>query len=501
MIDESSRVATSAPAVASDKTAAEIRKLNAEAQKLKAERRVIGRQGPIELVKTSIAAATVLATAITFFLSWNQQQTARADAESHRREDSFVTYVRSLSDTAAPKARLTALYGLEGFWEEERFRRRLAHIVVGIAGMEKDPAVLVAMSELLARHPDSVAFSVLADRNRELQVKIALAHRVSRRLVQQSTDIDKPMGIDRAGVVGFANEVDLNNSITELQWNIATLLRSMNSARHLRDVNLSGVMLSIITLSGSTADKSNVIGSFVIEPRSSVELDSGLTFERVSFENSNLATLRFEGARFLRTKLDGATLLSTRFQYCFFDSTSSIAGFSPALAPRGKVDDQIGVGPDFDGCTLEGTPLYAAKVPFASNLTRDKKIFFRLLQSSWKIPRPPSDYAAEPIDFEKHLEGDRSTWVALDSVDTPFERTIETDVLGVVKWFNPEKGFGFIAPGARRDCFVHFTHVSADFPGQELREGDSVTVDLAENNKGPFCKNVRLPSKRKRPTE
>ena len=61
---------------------------------------------------------------------------------------------------------------------------------------------------------------------------------------------------------------------------------------------------------------------------------------------------------------------------------------------------------------------------------------------------------------------------------------------GTVKWFNPEKGFGFITnDDGSEDVFVHFTGIVAD-GFKTLEEGQSVTFDVTEGNRGPQATNV-----------
>lgn len=64
---------------------------------------------------------------------------------------------------------------------------------------------------------------------------------------------------------------------------------------------------------------------------------------------------------------------------------------------------------------------------------------------------------------------------------------------GVVKWFNAEKGYGFIArEGGQPDVFVHHTAINmAGF--RKLEEGDAVTfeVEAGKNGKGPQAVNVQ----------
>ena len=61
---------------------------------------------------------------------------------------------------------------------------------------------------------------------------------------------------------------------------------------------------------------------------------------------------------------------------------------------------------------------------------------------------------------------------------------------GRVKFFNQEKGFGFITPDdGSKEIFVHVTGVSS---GQPLKEGDAVEYEVGEGRKGPCAINVAI---------
>jgi len=60
---------------------------------------------------------------------------------------------------------------------------------------------------------------------------------------------------------------------------------------------------------------------------------------------------------------------------------------------------------------------------------------------------------------------------------------------GVVKWFNNEKGFGFISIEGEGDVFVHFSAIAGD-GYKSLEEGQSVQFDVVEGAKGPQAANV-----------
>jgi len=60
---------------------------------------------------------------------------------------------------------------------------------------------------------------------------------------------------------------------------------------------------------------------------------------------------------------------------------------------------------------------------------------------------------------------------------------------GNVKWFNPKKGYGFIATDDGRDIFVHFSSISGQ-GYKSLDEGEQVSFDIIEGEKGPRAENV-----------
>ncbi|HEY8001495.1 MAG: cold-shock protein [Vicinamibacteria bacterium] len=61
---------------------------------------------------------------------------------------------------------------------------------------------------------------------------------------------------------------------------------------------------------------------------------------------------------------------------------------------------------------------------------------------------------------------------------------------GTVKWFNGEKGFGFITPDdGSKDLFVHQSAINGD-GYRSLNEGDKVTYESEESDKGPRAANV-----------
>lgn len=96
------------------------------------------------------------------------------------------------------------------------------------------------------------------------------------------------------------------------------------------------------------------------------------------------------------------------------------------------------------------------------------------------------------------MSGVRNAWTCRPSVpkfDEQWQASpnkVENVPEGVVKWFNAEKGFGFIAQAdGGADVFVHFTAIQAD-GYRSLDENQTVEFDIVQGPKGPQADNVRI---------
>ncbi len=69
------------------------------------------------------------------------------------------------------------------------------------------------------------------------------------------------------------------------------------------------------------------------------------------------------------------------------------------------------------------------------------------------------------------------------------KRVMSEQVEGTVKWFNDEKGFGFIEREGGKDVFVHYSAINSD-GRKTLHEGQRVSMDVTQGDKGPQAENV-----------
>ena len=62
---------------------------------------------------------------------------------------------------------------------------------------------------------------------------------------------------------------------------------------------------------------------------------------------------------------------------------------------------------------------------------------------------------------------------------------------GVVKWYDKEKGYGFISGGNGQDVFVHHSQIKEKGTDKDLHEGEDVTYDMVEGERGLQAINVQ----------
>ncbi len=92
------------------------------------------------------------------------------------------------------------------------------------------------------------------------------------------------------------------------------------------------------------------------------------------------------------------------------------------------------------------------------------------------------------VVFQEHLPGYYPRMGVVEVTDSQKEDC--TLANGTVKWFNNRKGYGFINEEEGRDIFVHFSSIQMD-GYKTLNEGERVTFDIEESDRGPEAKNVR----------
>lgn len=61
---------------------------------------------------------------------------------------------------------------------------------------------------------------------------------------------------------------------------------------------------------------------------------------------------------------------------------------------------------------------------------------------------------------------------------------------GTVKWFDLERGYSFISSDDGEDVFVHYSHIKEDGHNKDLHQGQLVTFDIVQADKGPSAINV-----------
>lgn len=66
-----------------------------------------------------------------------------------------------------------------------------------------------------------------------------------------------------------------------------------------------------------------------------------------------------------------------------------------------------------------------------------------------------------------------------------------SSITGIVKWYNQEKGYGFISCNEGNDVFVHHSQIKEKGNDKDLHEGESVSFSIETGDKGPMAVNVQ----------
>jgi CspA family cold shock protein len=85
----------------------------------------------------------------------------------------------------------------------------------------------------------------------------------------------------------------------------------------------------------------------------------------------------------------------------------------------------------------------------------------------------------------------RPVWAGLDPQREGRREGQASLAVGTVKWFNADKGYGFIAPESGEDVFVHYSAIQMN-GYRVLEEGQQVEFEVAQGPKGLQAANVRL---------
>ena len=123
---------------------------------------------------------------------------------------------------------------------------------------------------------------------------------------------------------------------------------------------------------------------------------------------------------------------------------------------------------------VEQFPWYAASAPYNTAAVL-------ALERSWRAA-PIGSSLLPPASSSSQCSGARQR---------PSKQIVSNIVTtGTVKWFNSEKGFGFISREGGDDVFVHFSAIQGD-GYRSLEEGQRVEFDVAPGRKGEEAQNVR----------
>lgn len=66
-----------------------------------------------------------------------------------------------------------------------------------------------------------------------------------------------------------------------------------------------------------------------------------------------------------------------------------------------------------------------------------------------------------------------------------------SNINGVVKWYNPQKGYGFICADNGKDVFIHYSNINKEVNAKNLKEGEEVNFEMVSVDRGLCAFNVK----------
>jgi CspA family cold shock protein len=120
----------------------------------------------------------------------------------------------------------------------------------------------------------------------------------------------------------------------------------------------------------------------------------------------------------------------------------------------------------------------------------------RICEVLWDRSKAKDEFAKTMKMIEaalSHFKGDRRIAHRLrDFTSELLPEVKKNRPTGTVTYFNPDRGFGFIATPGQPDVFVHYTQIKGSVRNRNLAKGEMVEFDISNTEKGPQAHNVKL---------
>ncbi|HEU0014002.1 MAG TPA: hypothetical protein VFQ45_09980, partial [Longimicrobium sp.] len=150
----------------------ELRKLKAEALKAEREENHFSLVQGFQLLSTFASLGAVVIALATLKSTTDSQRTQRAQEAFFKEAERYEANVKMLGEANSSLAKLAAVENISVFWNNPRYKSRVASLLITSANEVDDAGVRAAIRALVLAHSDTTTLRILTHSNRHIQVRI-----------------------------------------------------------------------------------------------------------------------------------------------------------------------------------------------------------------------------------------------------------------------------------------------------------------------------------------
>lgn len=400
------------------KLRAETAKIKRESLKLKIDTRQIFRTYSLEIIKSFATTITAIVALLGLYITVSNQQREFRRQEETRRDDTFAATIKQFGEAKEDLAQVTAINSLSVFGSDEKYRQRVRDLLLQSVPFIRNESSRLAMRQALINQADKDSLLELIKQNRSLQERIR--NRVGNKFEAATLDTLQELAEDyrdeveqdfELRVLAWPNiwsesDNSLKELLDDLDWNIDTLVGSINRLKEIKDIDMSDITFSRLGPSGFPKVEQGVptFGD-PVNVKGISYFDSDLKFINVNMSKAVLAGAVFRQATFQDVNLDSTILYKTDFTNSIFSGNTSLKGFrswTSILQKEGIklkkpiIERSYINGPVWKNCKLLLTG-FSPELPDHVGGTVPDGTYFTFDQSSWVIQKLPTEFLKKEL--------------------------------------------------------------------------------------------------------